>query len=399
VNPRHDPDAVIDGIYEAASEPHRWADVLEGAGKHLKVDALLLLYCNVSVGRPRVIEAVGFDNEALDAFGADNLWNDEFIGETIGGPIGVIVSSDGFAKAGDFSSTRISHRLLVPSGLGRMVGAAAVSTPKVHASLWAARSEGSREFSVHDLCAFRELLPHVARAMTMHHRVRQAELRATMAAGAFDRVAAGVVLLDLKGAPVMVNREAERIVAMQDGFSLLGDGPVAARTSQTKALRDLIDHVREVPGLCEETGRGSGGAIRLTRMSGRPDYHVVVLPLPKRCQPDGGSGAVVVLFITDPDKSQNPVDYLFGELYGLTEAELRLVSLLLKGGGLTAAAEHLGLSRNTVHSQLASVFQKTGTRRQSGLLRLLLGGVAPVKPPDETSGFAMAVAETRPNPE
>jgi DNA-binding CsgD family transcriptional regulator len=96
---------------------------------------------------------------------------------------------------------------------------------------------------------------------------------------------------------------------------------------------------------------------------------------------------VAVLFITDPERSHGPVDFLFRELYDLTDAEVRLVTELLEGGGLTVAAERLGVSRNTAHSQLASVFQKTGTCRQSELIHLLLGGIAPVETPSETSGF------------
>jgi len=110
------------------------------------------------------------------------------------------------------------------------------------------------------------------------------------------------------------------------------------------------------------------------------------MPLPTASEPGTGHAAVAVVFITDPGETQSPVDSLFGDLYSLTRAETRLVSRLLEGGGLTAASEKLGLSRNTVHSQLASIFQKTGTRRQSELVRLLLGGIAPVSSPDLTSG-------------
>jgi DNA-binding CsgD family transcriptional regulator len=106
---------------------------------------------------------------------------------------------------------------------------------------------------------------------------------------------------------------------------------------------------------------------------------------------------VTVLFVTDSQKTQSPIDHLFGELYGLTDAEVRLVTRLLEGGGLTAAAEKLGLSRNTVHSQLSSVFQKTNTKSQSELLTLLLTCVAPVEPPDETSGFDMDAIKPPPS--
>ena len=72
---------------------------------------------------------------------------------------------------------------------------------------------------------------------------------------------------------------------------------------------------------------------------------------------------------------------------------------LLEGGGLTAAAQKLGLSRNTVHSQLSSVFQKTDTKSQSELLTLLLTCIAPVEAPDETSGFNFEAVRPRRNHE
>jgi DNA-binding CsgD family transcriptional regulator len=346
---------------------------------------MLLLYCNLSAGGPRVIASSGFAAEALEGYTADELCDDEMIRESMEGPAGIVVSSSGSLHAKTFRSTPMYKRLLMPSGLSHIAGAAALNTLGVYASLWMARSDESPDFSARDLHIFRELLPHVGRAMAVHHRVLQAELEANMVAGAFDRVAIGVVLLDVRGAPVMVNREAQRIVDNKDGFSLHNDGPVASQSSDTRALRELIRQVGCYASPARAAEFCDGGAVRLARPSGRPDYHVVVMPLPKRCQPGNGSGAIAVLFVTDPEESQSPVDYLFGDLYGLTEAEARLVKALMEGGGLTAAADNLGLSRNTVHSQLASVFQKTGTRRQSELLRLLLGGIAPVKKPDVTS--------------
>ena len=376
---------VVECIYRAVTDPQRWARALDAAKDHLQADAVLLLYADPMAGRPRVIEATGFDREALGLYVGDHPFDDPLLRESRSGPAGVIVSSRRLFRGDDFRSTPVYQRLLGPSGLDHIAGAAAVNTRSVHASLWMARSESLPDFSAGDLQRLRELLPHVACAMSIHHRVRQAELEASLAVGAFDRVAAGVVLLDATGIPVMVNREARRILELRDGFSLLDDGPAGATSNQTRELRELIREVGRYTSPTATEKRASGGALRVTRPSGRPDFHVVVVPLPMRCQP-GREGAVVVLFITDPQTTQGSADRLFTDLYGLTDAENRLVLRLLEGKSLTDAAVSLGLSRNTVHSQLAAVFQKTGTRRQSELLRLLLGGIAPVRTPDEASG-------------
>jgi DNA-binding CsgD family transcriptional regulator len=253
------------------------------------------------------------------------------------------------------------------------------------------RRAGRGEFPRGDIERFLKLVPHFGRAMAIHHRLLLTEKQAELASGAFDRVSVGVVLLDVDGDPILANREAVRIALRKDGF-VFGDRCLAAENpTDSKQLRDLILKVGKSALSSDPPKAVCGGATRIRRPSGRSDYHVVVMPLPQRCQPCDGRGVVGVLFITDPDKLQSPVDFLFGDLYGLTEAESRLVCELMDGRGLTAAAETLGLSRNTVHSQLASVFQKTGTRRQGELLRLLLGGVAPIEVPAPESGFHQAV--------
>ncbi|MCP4896351.1 MAG: hypothetical protein GY906_05195 [bacterium] len=372
-------EVVIGHLYEAVSDPSAWNGALEAAGQLLAADAMLLTYGNPSANDLRIIGSTGWKSHAQEIYADEFLLHDEMIREAINGPIGAIVS----ANQSFFDST-VNQHILHQGGFTHFTGAALMNTPDIHASLWMARAIGASYFSRSDIKVFTDLLPHATRAVTAFHRIREAELRSEMAMGAFDRVANGVVLLDVKGTPVMVNREAKRIADAEDGFTLRSDGIVAHRPTDTTRLRDLVRCAGS-----ERLARQLRGAVtaRLERPSGLADYHVVVLPLPKKCQPSDHDLVVAVLFITDLSQPKNPSDHLFGDLYGLTDAETRLVTQLLKGGGLTTAAERLGISRNTVHSQLASVFQKTETKSQSELLTLLLTAVAPIRPPDESSGF------------
>ena len=218
-------------------------DALEAVQRSLGAVAMLLLYCDLAAGNPYVVEATGFDRKSLDVYTADHLCNDELIRESINGPAGIVVSSSRHYRGKRFYTTDIFRLLLRPSNLLHIAGAAALNTSRVYASLWMARSDGEPDFSVHDLHLFSGLLPHFGRVMAVHHRVRRAEIQADMAVGAFDRVAVGVVLLDVRGAPVIVNREARRIVDQKDGFSLLADRLAASEASQTKELRNLVHRV------------------------------------------------------------------------------------------------------------------------------------------------------------
>jgi DNA-binding CsgD family transcriptional regulator len=45
---------------------------------------------------------------------------------------------------------------------------------------------------------------------------------------------------------------------------------------------------------------------------------------------------------------------------------------VLNGGGLKAVAARLGIAPTTARTHLTSIFNKTGTRRQAELVRILL---------------------------
>jgi DNA-binding CsgD family transcriptional regulator len=59
-------------------------------------------------------------------------------------------------------------------------------------------------------------------------------------------------------------------------------------------------------------------------------------------------------------------------VFDLSVAESRLVSALAAGRSTAEFAETSGLSHNTIRNQLASVFAKTGTRRQAELVSMVV---------------------------
>jgi DNA-binding CsgD family transcriptional regulator len=56
----------------------------------------------------------------------------------------------------------------------------------------------------------------------------------------------------------------------------------------------------------------------------------------------------------------------------LTPAECRVAILLADGHSPATIAEMVGVSRNTLKTQMSSIYGKTGTSRQAQLVRLLL---------------------------
>jgi len=85
----------------------------------------------------------------------------------------------------------------------------------------------------------------------------------------------------------------------------------------------------------------------------------------------------VAVFINDPLKPQRPTDSLLRTLYGLTRAECRVALLLSDGRAPKQIADTVGVTENTVRSQIKSIYGKTGVKRQSELIRLLVNHAGP----------------------
>lgn len=67
------------------------------------------------------------------------------------------------------------------------------------------------------------------------------------------------------------------------------------------------------------------------------------------------------------------------EVFNLSPAQARLARLIVDGQDLAAASDLLGVSVNTLRTQLQRIFDKTGVRSQSALVRTLLSTEAPTQ--------------------
>lgn len=90
----------------------------------------------------------------------------------------------------------------------------------------------------------------------------------------------------------------------------------------------------------------------------------------------GEGGPELVLLLRGPVRDCAPSQSRLIEMFGVTRAEAKLVAHLVDGLTLTAAAQTLGVSRNTARAQLSSIFSKTGVNRQNQLVKLVANAFA-----------------------
>jgi DNA-binding CsgD family transcriptional regulator len=226
--------------------------------------------------------------------------------------------------------------------------------------------EGNRDF-------LRLALPHFSRALGIHVRLHDAELRSALSLSALDRLASGVILVGAQGKILHLNRVANQIIASNDGLSVnkqLDQMVLAAVKPRGKRALHAAIELALHPDTIEVPHFSHG--VRITRPSGRPPYVLNLAPLPPENEFGGARGrAHVIIFIVDPGAAQVLDAALLKKLYGFTEAEARVAARLYVADTTRQAAEALGIAEATVRAHLKSIFVKTGTHRQSELMKLL----------------------------
>ncbi len=220
------------------------------------------------------------------------------------------------------------------------------------------------------------LMPHLQRAVQLHKRIVGLESKANSAAEAFDRIPVGFLVIDAASKVLMLNRRAQAILNLNDGLTLGRNGLVTSRSEETNRLRGLIQSA-----IAGASGKdiGSGGIMTVPRPSLQRPFQILVIPLRSRTSVFWPETASAAIFVSDPESQLQPSDKVLSRLFGLTQAEARIARVLMEGKSLEQAAEGLHLSRNTVRSQLRSIFDKTATRRQGELIRLLWSSPAQLR--------------------
>ncbi|WP_135078768.1 LuxR family transcriptional regulator [Terasakiella sp. SH-1] len=192
-------------------------------------------------------------------------------------------------------------------------------------------------------------------------------------AAALNKLPMGVVIVDKSAQVLFMNNNASDIFAQSDGVDV---GPTGvfrtAKVGETKNLHTMIADAAIDIGEDEDR---EGGAMIVSRPSMRRSFSLLVVPLPDEDDISSDEGKVAV-FINDPEKFNEPPTNVLARLYGLTEAEARLLQGLIVGKKLETFADEVGVSMNTVRSHLKQVFRKTGTNRQPELVSLVMNSSA-----------------------
>lgn len=239
------------------------------------------------------------------------------------------------------------------------------SDAHVSRSLIAAMWEDGRMFDTRYFHYMQLLMPHLDRAARLQTRLNLVALRAELASGALDRLTLGVIVVDQAGSKIWHNRRAEEIASDPEVLTFSGPRLVGKDASSTQSVRDLICHAVA----------GETGLLPIERVDSKP-LLLVAAPLRPVGMPEDVSAppdktGYGVVFISDPDRTDNFTVESLRRAFDLTYREAQTAIAVARGQGLKIAARAMGVAPTTARSQLQQVFAKTGTNHQAELAALV----------------------------
>jgi len=226
-------------------------------------------------------------------------------------------------------------------------------------------------------------LPHIAKTieLTRPFTVLRSRFQAVMAA--LDRFHIGVFILSSTGHTILRNREADRILDLEDGLSLDRSGqPQPARETERRALRDAI---LKAAATARAEGDRAETLLVLPRISGGDPFLAEVVPIrDSGVELDSGFTSAMMLVI-DPMHTDVVSTEGMQALYHLTGAESDTCRLIAEGLGTGDIADIQNLTLETVRTYVKRILEKTGTKNRVQLVRLALTVNLPI---DELDGKA-----------
>ncbi len=208
---------------------------------------------------------------------------------------------------------------------------------------------------------------HVQRATDLEQRIARLEQAAASLVALVDHLSSPILVTDRNAVLRHANaagadalRKADRLVVRNGHLE-----PRNVRQVQqfTKLLTSAI---------AEDFGRGDHRLNNSMRFIDSSGHSSVLFVFPLRGATNTVDVVDAVLFLTNPNSKSVCIDKRLQSAFNLTPAETRLAGYLIHGNSLAEIGKELCLSRETLKSQLTSLFGKTGTRRQSEVVALLL---------------------------
>jgi len=216
------------------------------------------------------------------------------------------------------------------------------------------------EFRASELNALQAIMPHLARAA----RISKELNTSAHVLQSFASLQIGLILLDRQRRVVLANQQAEQILNRKDGLTLGAQGQLLAHKQENLLPAKLAGAIGTSLGKGLQPGRD----VFIERPSAKTPYRLSIMPLRASNFVSDWKQAAVAVFVSDPDARPDLDSKFLQQHYGVTRKEAAVAALLVQGMDLHQICERLGVKITTVRTQIRSLMDKLGVKRQVELV-------------------------------
>ena len=365
-------DRLVGDIYDGALDPKPMARTLANLREAFHANYVtLILRVPDQPDMGVMIVAGDIEGEGEVIYMAYPQTNTPFANQ----PLDRVFTVDDIMTSTEWEHSAYFRMYCGPQGVYHVMGAD-ISTPdggKLRFRITRPKSSPGFSSNERALCAM--FLPHLRRALNIHNLLDRSESLSELYAQAISRLSVATLVLDESGSVLRINPVAQGILATGDGLKLVGGRLEATYPSDNRELQRLIR------GAFGQDTLKTAEAMSVTRPSGQVNLGLVVEPIPSMDWADEKGKPAALVYIRDAASKSLASEVVTKQLFNLTKAETALAMELANGLSLEDAAQLLSIRRNTARAHLRSIFSKTGVRRQTELVRILLNSVVALGKP------------------
>ena len=288
-------------------------------------------------------------------------------------PVGEVVAIDDLIERQQLDSSEFYQICMKPYGIYYTCGVDLEYDNKERFSVRFTRTVEQGSFSDEEREFMQLLARHIQRAVAYGDKLIRLDSERQLWASSVSGKTIGVVMLDENGTIVRANPLADKWLQEKDGIGQLHNKLFLKKTELNNQLKDYIQAALSAQKLDQPA---PVNALAVPRTSGRPDYEVVIKPVPVDPLIDSRGSPHLSVFIYAPEQRSEINLRLLMKLYQLTVTEASVAIMLARGETLDEVASNMDMARNTARAHLRSIFSKTGVTQQSMLVSLVLKSLA-----------------------
>jgi DNA-binding CsgD family transcriptional regulator len=357
-------DDLIGLLYEAVIDSNRWKEAIGLCGKYIGgVDTqLLTIDKKTNIPISAVIAETTFPISESESYVNYYGSRDPRLHYFLSGSLGewrschTIINSQSFIDKSEFYQD-----FLLPLGARYAIAGRIDENETTCTILGVIGAVNQRPFDEPAQLAAKRFTPNLQRAIRLHKHTQALQIKAELGAMAIDAFALSMIIVDSKATILHLNAKAEQFLNVKSSGLNSHLGYLTSPNSESRRqLARMINLATTHPAM--------GGAMVLQN---NKSLQVFVTPLPAASQfARDWQIPLALVLIVEVGKAISNL-HLLAEIYDFSPAELRVAAALLNGKTPEIHAHEMGVSINTVRTQLRSLFGKTETRGQTELIALL----------------------------